>query len=172
MKTRCGFVSNSSSSSFVVKVAEMIMKKDERYPDCNAVIPSGKFKKLLTKDQEEILKQHGFKNKRMSFYHKEYIKEISCNQDYLAALLVHYKIPFVANVHYGNQHFFYDPKNDYVMILYNHGHELAMYGDYYHRKTDEERINDVAGEKIPIKWFEEDYEHAMKEGYYNEGELW
>jgi hypothetical protein len=132
MKTRNGFVSNSSSSSFVVAV----------------IADFDKIKKpLITKKQRKLLKKLGFLptsfygpsllhrgnwvdyrakfNKKKAYYLGFYIE---CNQDDILYELIKARIPFAASCHYGHETYLYDGGNEFVCIR-NLGLELEMYGD-------------------------------------------
>jgi hypothetical protein len=111
MKIRNGFVSNSSSSSFVVKYRDSnwVSKKD------------GEHKFLLTKKQLNTLKKYGFKYSSLNNPYfvgtviekkkpnlKSFDKwddinltyDLTCNQDDVIYFLLTNKIPFVALCHY------------------------------------------------------------------------
>jgi len=142
MKIRSGFVSNSSSSSFIVRVHEP--KHDKK---------TGKFicyANVLTPTKEKKLKEFGFfktyahspsqvpvraEDQRQE--EKDVIKEkyenynygydIICNQDDITYFLLKNRIPFVSEQHYGHRHIFYDGK-DKVIVAINFGVIMSMYG--------------------------------------------
>lgn len=109
MKTRNGFVSNSSSSSFVVTHKPIIL--------------GDKTPKRILKDSEiRKLKKYGFE-----FNGYDYTYSVSCNQDDVIEFLLKEKIPFTAECHYGHYHVFYIRETDEVVEAYNFGCEMDTY---------------------------------------------
>lgn len=124
MKTRMGFVSNSSSSSFVVC-----------YRKNTWIAPEEDHQKyFLDKNQLKSLKRHGFKYSNVnnpyfvgtgyenvclnfkSFKRWENIYltyDITCNQDDTIYFLLNNKIPFVALCHYDEELVTWDGKCEY-----------------------------------------------------------
>ena len=130
MKIRNGFVSNSSSSSFVVE----LHKWDDTTPDY-----------LISKQQINVLINSGFK-----FYDQYYttllygrvddlmeIKELPspgeqlndklisaytdvvCNQWDILEILIQHKIPFLASIHNDDHLYVWDGKTDYINCFTN-----------------------------------------------------
>ena len=99
MKQRNGFISNSSSSSFVVRA-----RKKET--------------KLITQEQEQFLIGNYFKGCKYIYsylieisHHKPelqtenpeaYFYQVDCNEDEIITLLLQERIPFFATCHYGS----------------------------------------------------------------------
>ena len=130
MRIRSGYVSNSSSSSFIVVIKDNFGKE------------SG-----ITMEQEEILRSFGFKyvkeywksalkygaelfNGKESFSDKDGIAMyyyVSCNEDEVMDFLIENKIPFVESEHYGMRLVHYDGVHDYYDTFYNEGERILTY---------------------------------------------
>lgn len=150
MKIRLGFVSNSSTASFVVKTRpdewDIMMNRVEKND-----IPT------LPAEKVELLKKCGFVpikdndpfRKELNLCGEDYTVKADtiddtflgywmvCNQDFVLEFLVAHDIPFKASVHYSQSLYSYDPKNGYVYILANFGIEYLR-----DPKELEERMND------------------------------
>jgi hypothetical protein len=132
MKTRSGFVSNSSSSSFVVaRYKDRLSKKPE---------------KVLPKDKEAALKKAGFV-RSLAYYpdqvdmtrparvselrlpYVNWVKKVVCNQDDEIFFLLKNRISFVADIHYGHYTMIYDDTTDKLLIAQNFGRQAAMAGN-------------------------------------------
>jgi hypothetical protein len=135
MKTRNGFVSNSSSSSFVV----------QRWSDF-----FGNPKKMLSADVERELEKMGF---TLQFAHypsqvegrpesedpnlqdeftdkmKNWCRYVICNQEDNIFFLLKERISFMADIHYGNSSMIYDGKTDKLLIAQNFGSQAQMAGE-------------------------------------------
>jgi hypothetical protein len=153
MKTRNGFVSNSSSSSFIVKYRDM-------ENTC------GKIHHFYLTDTElKLLKKYGFKYttvnnpyfvgilstalktstkiKDFRFYDDINLSyDVTCNQDDVIYFLLKNKIPFVALCHYeqelvvwdGKSKFFYEMPNIIEMISRENGEltfDVGEKGQYF-----------------------------------------
>jgi len=140
MKTRTGFVSNSSSSSFVV-----------RRSDTGSINSK---KSLTTPQQDRLLQKYGFRkiigwspdcvpcNKKEWKAEEKLVQklcnssfrynlgyEVTCNQDGVMVFLIENKIPFVADCHYGHYTWIYTPELDRIIVATNVGRIMEMYGD-------------------------------------------
>lgn len=129
MKIRNGFVSNSSSSSFVV-----------RYKDSNFSAPKEPKNFLLSKELLKKLKKFGFKYSNISNPYfvgtslaqkhltlKSFEKwediyliyDVTCNQNDVIYFLLSNKIPFVALCHYEEEIVVWDGKSDHFYKMLN-----------------------------------------------------
>jgi len=149
MKTRQGFVSNSSSSSFVVTV------KDFPF---NIV---GK-KQLISDEDVETLLRYGFKWSHMCSpisieENKDWEVDeptdylaisVICNQDIVIEFLTQENIPFKGIVHYGHESVFYKKDSPYVLQVRNLGLEYTMYDEF----PDFTNLPNIIT-KIPIKQY-------------------
>ena len=139
MKIRDGFVSNSSSSSFIVRLAP-----DENSPTKGLNKPDGL---LNAADLKKVLK-FGFRP--TSIYYasqlspdrwewKEPLTEIpkdteqlgycvSCNEDEVIEFLVKNNIPFSGSTHYGHSNVFFRRDGKTLLWLDNFGLSFEMYG--------------------------------------------
>ena len=128
MKLRDGFVSNSSSSSFVVYVRG---KHDY----------SGKAPRQISDADIKALKKYGFNTIKDKHTH-EYHYGVTCNQDDVLIFLLEHNIPFEAECQYGTEHVFYDKNKDEVIEAHNYGVEASIYG------TDD-MMHDLADKTLP-----------------------
>jgi hypothetical protein len=134
MKFRNGFVSNSSSSSFIVSVRQIFDKEN-----------------LITNKEIKILQKYGFVwthcwysdqvpedklYKGKTDYHALGY-HVDCNQDEVIAFLVKNNIPFAATLHYGHRSAFFQRNSKKVLIIRNPGREFEMYG---YGNTDDKEI--------------------------------
>ena len=132
MKIRSGFVSNSSSTSFVVKTRPSkwdVTLKEMGMEDVDSF--------TLSVDKVDLLKSVGFfscQSENPFFMKKGSHDEeknvvlgfsINCNQDFVMELLVANDIPFKASVHYGHYLYSYEQGDDYIYVLSNFGMEYV-----------------------------------------------
>lgn len=108
MKIRNGFVSNSSSSSFVVRRC-----KDFMYTISN-----------LSEDQLQKMDKYGFKYIQSV---DEYVYDVACNEDSVIDFLIENKIPFEAKTHYGHYTQIYNPDTNTLVKGVNFGEMYATY---------------------------------------------
>ncbi len=148
MKTRNGFVSNSSSSSFIV-IRKDFMDRKKQF--------------LITPKEEKLLVKYGFK--KVSCYYanqipdeiymirksptKEYLKmlkrmkiklpgkkqknpyfnygyDITCNQDDVLYFLLKNNIAFEASIHYEHETVVYKKNAKYFLRVQNFGNQFNM----------------------------------------------
>lgn len=131
MKNRFGYVSNSSSSSFIVLLVDT---------DGNAT--------NVTKEQEQMLFGYGFRYVKNEYWknaltdgaelvdNKDEIKEknqvamyyyISCNEDEVEDFLFENHIPFFESEHYNMKLNHYDGVHDYYDTVLNEGTMILTY---------------------------------------------
>jgi Zn ribbon nucleic-acid-binding protein len=188
MKTRNGLVSNSSSSSFIVHYINSWCEL--------------KFKniKLLTKEQESILKKNGYKlcecahpshieyntdglrwitNKKQlsKSYAAGYAKSVTCNQNDEIYFLVKNNIPFIASVHYGHETYLYPKDSKYIFVFHNRGSVAETYHQQYTEDKLSKLVEDLekqpVAEKILVSQFikrEEKFQVEFKESLENENQ--
>jgi len=128
MKIRTGFVSNSSTASFIVQTRPSDWDKLTKYSE---ELPSIG----ISEDKIELLKKHGFwPTKETNPFAREMgvirgkteddtflTFKISCNHDYVLQFLVANEIPFKAAVSYAQYLYTYDPKEECIYRLQNFG---------------------------------------------------
>lgn len=152
MKIREGFVSNSSTASFLVKHKEWFSQ--DKTP-------------LLSNKEIAILEKLGFRKTNASY--PEQIKEdeevkdtdyynygyfIVCNEFEILEELIKNKIPFIADCHYDQYTVVYERDSKYVDVFINGGKHYSM-----GLGTAKELSNKYCAKRFTIKKF-------LKEGYY------
>ena len=148
MKVRDRYVSNSSTSSFVV-----ILKDDCQHTQ-------------VTQEQIDLLLGYGFKYIKSYWRHalmdgaeqfdntdgfteKDTVAlyyDISCNEGDVEDFLFEHKIPFVESEEYNTRVVVYDGVSDWYDTYYNSGVRFLIYG-MYNQKMDEMDMKHLAESK-------------------------
>lgn len=165
MKVRHGFVSNSSSSSFVVSLFNRGIGENKE--------------RQVTEEQENLLKEFGFKycgrimptkivlgvSPRDGNTHMFY--NVTVNECEIIYWLVSKGIPFSASCHYGHESVFFEKDSDKVLTMHNVGLVREMYGpdpyDFGKNRAGlyEQPVSEILAE-------EEDYEKNIVNNYFGE----
>lgn len=152
-KIRYGFVSNSSSSSFIVKhkmtfddtiLSDEDVKKikDYGFYETYAYYP----------DQVENNSDAIIANKDKNYNYGYYV---TCNEDEPLEFLLNNNISFQADCHYGQYTLIYNKDQDYVTVCVNLGHLYLMQGKWIHESFK----NKKCYEEIPKN-------EIISKGYY------
>jgi hypothetical protein len=125
MKSRAGFVSNSSSSSFIVHRTDDVFGPDPQ--PCLSDAQEAVLKKLGFRptwigypNQIEVLGFNFQVDEEGAFYAHHHI----INHDEIFTPLIKAKIPFRAVCHYGHWSVFWDGKSDTILYVKNVGNAL------------------------------------------------
>jgi hypothetical protein len=129
MKIRNGFVSNSSTASFIVRHTDQIHDK-----------------KPLSEKEIKLLEEFGFHKTYAYYPHQEennteeinknndqyynYGYYTTCNEDIPLEFLLNNNISFVADCHYDQYTLVYNQDQDYVTVCINAGYQYLMHGKY------------------------------------------
>jgi len=128
MKIRNGFVSNSSTSSFIVEKEDWRTRNRISEDQINLLIGFG-FK--ATNNTLDQIDANGEVNVDISGYNLGYY--VICNENEVIDFLVENKIPFNGLTHYGNNAVLYDGINEPVYIQ-NEGNIALTYGIEHYNK--------------------------------------
>ena len=124
MKLRNGFVSNSSSSSFIVRLKDWAnpdVAEDLSMKDINKLKQYGfYFSYAAFPNQIESCKPHHVQGTGCSLCY-----DVGCNEDLTIDFLIKNEIPFMADLHYGHFSMSYDG-DDTVYIFTNFGNYSQM----------------------------------------------
>lgn len=151
MKIREGFVSNSSSSSFVVRFRNAISEEHESLmaneEDIKKLVNYG-FVLSGTANPFDINKK-GFvdTNKKYAIALKY---EVTCNEDFVTAFLIRNNIPFQASIHYENEFYQFRRGDNKILSAMNFGQISAMYGTEH---IEEDYKMTDAIKFIPISYY-------------------
>lgn len=145
MKIRNGFVSNSSSSSFIVQIELSGWDKLKETDELNSAIAN--------EESISLLENYGFtrtsRNTPLSFKCRDNEAEekpfmyfsVSCNEEDVLAFLMENDIPFKASCHYDHYYILYTKDSDTYLYAKNFGNEIDMYGFDGKKYWEWEQVN-------------------------------
>ena len=157
MKIRKGFVSNSSTANFIVRI-----KNDDWYKKLEAEF-------LVDKEDIPKLEEYGFKMTNLTNPFEKgdgsnvpespdnYVSMklfVVCNDEEVIEFLVKNNIPFKASVHYNQKYVSYQKDSDHIFEATNYGTIFNMYGEGHYRhftKKDMKDLDFKPYRKIPKK---------------------
>jgi len=134
MKIRNGFVSNSSTASFIIQIKEDNLFPEEiKYflaseEDISKLIGAGfSFAEnigisLICFEPKNLHKNRTEKSTCLTYY-------VSCNEDEVISFLVKNNIPFKASCHYDHYYVSYKRNSDYILFARNFGIVIDTYGE-------------------------------------------
>lgn len=121
MKIRNGFVSNSSSSSFIVELKDCKLSTNK----LDKLIKSGFF--YTCANIWDVDYHRGMVNECDAESADNLAMYVVCNEDDVIQLLVDNRIPFIGLTHYGHNATVYDGKSTTVSFYANLGNKVLMY---------------------------------------------
>ena len=134
MKIRQGFVSNSSTASFIIQIKEDNLFPEEiKYflaskEDISNLIGAG-----FSFAENISLSPISFNPKNSSNKRTEkstcLTHFVSCNEDEIISFLVKNNIPFKASCHYDHYYVSYKRDSNYILFARNFGIEIDTYGE-------------------------------------------
>jgi hypothetical protein len=154
MKIRNGFVSNSSTASFLVRHKDYLGTNKEHLLSKKEIAFLEKlgFYKTYASYPDQIDDSDSAKIKEEDYYNFGYF--IICNEHEILEELIKNKIPFIANCHYDQYTVVYERDSKYIDVFINAGKHYSMMLD-----NTEHIIKKPCGKRLTIKQF-------LKEGYY------
>jgi hypothetical protein len=175
MKIRQGFVSNSSTSSFIVKINDPfdknfkslekkkinLLTKHGFYPCIcpNPLFLESEYDELEKIERYKLDREEIYKNKKCPKYKNNYLGlRVVCNQDIPLEFLVFNNIPFTASVHYGYYTYVYKENGKYVYVLNNFGiQEDNDDPEKLFKKAKEMRAEGTIAYKLFVKEIRKNY---------------
>ena len=140
MKTRSGFVSNSSSSSFIVRVPcetdtkirlhdsdEMLTSEDLSKVQDYGFRPTTVYQASQLEAGCETNEWYEGEKRAIAENTRQLGYQVSCNEDEVIEFLVRNNIPFTGSTHYGHQSVFFRRDSKELIRVENSGLIFEMY---------------------------------------------
>lgn len=168
MKVRLGYVSNSSSSSFIVQIKPTyfdIHFNKNLNAETSQLIANDKIEKLIKCGFVYTPNPNPFfhENRMGACLVKNLNNEkflglyVSCNEIFVLQFLVANDIPFNAATHYGHYYYTYNPEENIVYKFSNFGLKYFMYKNYKNDKNSD-YVDFEPVKEINKKEFLKDYD--------------
>uniref|UniRef100_A0A6M3LIT4 Uncharacterized protein n=1 Tax=viral metagenome TaxID=1070528 RepID=A0A6M3LIT4_9ZZZZ len=168
MKIRIGFVSNSSSASFIIQ------NQRDDWNDKDPLLSPNEISKLKKYGFLEVYASH---HEQIDNYNRgqdevkiyknaqyesgkhllpDFSYYVSCNEDQVIDFLTQNNIPFSALVNYGCGHMFFEKDSDHITYLCNYGHMVQMRGwkdgklDQKYLQFNQELIDHIDKFRMPL----------------------